>query len=143
MTNTATNHNSSLKDIAKAIRAEIATAKKTGRLPAGLKVSVRTQYFAGGQSLQVEIKAADFEVFTAEYKAWKADQDRDFFDVPAKLTRNASIVLGKLDAMVCIYRIQETHWQTDYCHTNFFFHGSSYDSDLAGPGWKQTSLIAS
>lgn len=47
---------SSTTEIAKRMRADIKTAKAEGLLPATWSYSVRTQYFAGGSSIDVTVK---------------------------------------------------------------------------------------
>ena len=130
MTNTATNHDSSLKDIAKAVRQAIAAEKKAGRLSSGLRVSVRCDFFAGGQALRAEITAADFQVFTSEFSAWKADQDRDWDNIPQKFTAQALDAIQAIDNIVNPFHRQETDWQADYCWNNFFYQGAKVDGSL-------------
>jgi hypothetical protein len=49
----------STTDIAKLIRADVKTAVKAGLLPSRWKYSVRTEYFAGGSSIDVRVRGCD------------------------------------------------------------------------------------
>jgi hypothetical protein len=51
-------------DIAKEIRKDIKQAIKDGTLPSDLKVSVRSSYYAGGQSIDVKWSAPKTKLFT-------------------------------------------------------------------------------
>ena len=51
-------------DIAKEIRKDIKQAIKDGTLPSDLKVSVRSSYYAGGQSINVKWSAPKTKLFT-------------------------------------------------------------------------------
>lgn len=50
-------------DIAKDIRKDIKQAVKDGTLPADLKVSVRSEYYAGGQSINIRWSSASTPLF--------------------------------------------------------------------------------
>jgi len=61
-------------DIAKEIRKDIKQAIKDGSLPSDLKVSVRSSYYAGGQSIDVKWSAPKTKLFTVACQcvdAWK------------------------------------------------------------------------
>jgi hypothetical protein len=53
----AATRNLSLTDIAKRMRADIKAAFASKQLPDGLKVSVRTKYYSGGGSIDIDVTA--------------------------------------------------------------------------------------
>ena len=122
------NSTSSLKDIAKAIRADIKAAKKAGKLPASVKVAVRGRSFAGGCALDVTVTACAFQIQSDERIQWVIDNPHiGYFDAPEKFTTEAAATLKAIDAIVAPYHWSESDSQTDYWANNFFFHGCDFD----------------
>lgn len=91
----------STKQIAELIRKDIAA-----RFPSkqGYKFSVRTHVYAGGSSINVEVKEAPGELF--DYFGQQTDFARD-------ITHH---VIGLIDR----YRYDESDGQIDYFNTNFY-----------------------
>lgn len=56
-------------EIAKRFRTDVKVAQKAGQLPAELKLSVRTERFAGGSAIRVTIKSAGFPVLNGTDQA--------------------------------------------------------------------------
>lgn len=84
--------------IAKAFRADVKAAQKSGDLPKRLKLSVRTQYYAGGSSIRVGIK-----------------------DMPcgARSTR-AAVIANRLEDMLKAYNHNGSDSRFDHFDVNFY-----------------------
>lgn len=122
--------NLTLKDIAKALRADIAAAQKLGaddhwRLPRGIKVSVRTDYFANGKALRVSLTAFPgelmnpapllaHELFPQESSSFRFQQ----------YTKDGARCIAVLEGLMQAYNFDHSDSQTDYFHVNFYGHAS-------------------
>lgn len=93
---------------AKLFHADVKTAIKTGALPKGLKLSVKTDYFSGGSAIRVKIVAvpAGFVILD-----------------PTERTRystEATTLKRKLESMLNEYNFDGSDTMTDYFHVNFY-----------------------
>lgn len=114
----------SLKEISAEVKANL---KK--EFP-NCKFSVRTQYYAGGQSLHVALMSAPFDVYGSEQKGTQLNQYQ-LQDEPEKwgficngiyLTRKGWEVLRKMCKIACKDRWDDSDPMTDYFSTNYYFH---------------------
>lgn len=119
----AVDHNSDIVEIAKAVRKDIRTAVKAGRLPA-MKTSVTISRFSGGQSLSVEVKAIACQVQTDAYLDAVAADAYHFATNVDRFTAEATSALETLESIVDAYRWDRSDPQTDYFNCNFYKHVS-------------------
>lgn len=98
--------------IAALIRADIKAAQKDGRLAKDLKLSIRTEYFSMGSSINIRITAAPFAIVsdaaleTARGNGWLARVEQ--FSPVAKAT------IDLIEELAMAYNRTETDYQTDY-----------------------------
>lgn len=124
----------SINDIAKAIRADIKAAmKKPGTdawaLPKGLKVSVRTQKFSGGCSIDANITAFEGPLHNLAAVLFSealphAPQAFPWF------TKEVARVLAVLKGLMDAYNFDKSDTQSDYFHVRFYDH-QGIDSDYS------------
>lgn len=114
-----------LKEIAVRVRADIKAAIKAGKLPA-FKVSVRTDYYSMGCSLDVVVKAvpAGYLVANAAHVAWEMENPHSYFGAAPEAARSninaqAAKDLATLDAIVRAYHRDDSDMMTDYYSVNF------------------------
>ncbi len=113
--------------IAKLIRAEIKAKKKSGELP-NAKISVRTQYFANGSSIDIEIKNTPFNPINPEYiKDEKIDPS--LCNPSEYYTKEGKELRDKLEAIKDQYNYDNSDSMTDYFHVRFYGH-VNYDGDF-------------
>ncbi len=117
-------------EIAKLFRGDIKAATARGDLPKGLKVSVRTQEYSGGGSINVRVTAvpAGFGVLNlprvyADFCTPHVYSDRPMYSA------QAAALLKKLDAMLQAYNFDDSDTMTDYFHVRFYGH-AEFDSDV-------------
>lgn len=111
----------SVKEIAARIREDFKAALKAGDLPAGLKLSVTTDYSSTSAAIRVRIKAlpAGLQRHTAEYLAHQAAHPHDFFRGERR-TPEIKALLAKLSEMVNAYNFDKSDIMTDYFHKRFY-----------------------
>ncbi|HXV74633.1 MAG TPA: hypothetical protein VD713_07885 [Sphingomonadales bacterium] len=118
-------------EIAKRLRADIKAAQKSGGLPKGLKVSVRSSYFSMGSSIDIRVKACPFPFLNLERLLHDTLNPREF--VPETIcpvyTEAGSELLKKLQGMMNAYNYDGSDIQTDYYNVNFYGH-AEFDHDL-------------
>jgi hypothetical protein len=121
--------NLSTTEIAKRFREDLKAAIKAGTLPKGLKCSVRTKYFAGGSSIDVDVTAlpAGFRLFDTEFLTHHRDRPSEFYSGERR-TPEAKALLAALEKMLQAYNYDGSDIMTDYFNVNFYGH--------AGLGWK-------
>lgn len=131
------NSGMNLKEIAKAVRKELKKAAP------GCKFSVRTQYYSGGQSLHVELKAGPFDAFTnpevkdmqlhnnySDYETYKDrveewKENRAPYEPEIKeMTKACFKVVKKMTEITEAYNYDRSDSQTDYFDVNFYSHYS-------------------
>jgi hypothetical protein len=98
-----------LKDIAADIRADVKAAKQAGDLPKDLKVSVRTDLYAGGGAIRVTLSG------------WSSDQvyDKDgdgYFD----MTDAANRVRNQIEAIRGAYNRDASDAMVDYFDVTYY-----------------------
>ncbi len=106
-------------EIAVRVRGDIKAAIIAGNLPRGLKVSVRTKYFAGGSSITCEVTAVPVGM-----RALSVEFLRDEIRSSpwARYTHEAKDVLDKIEALLNAYNFDGSDSQSDYFHVNFYTH---------------------
>ena len=112
-----------VKDIAKLVRADIKSMIKAGGLPKG-KYSVKIERFAGGQSLDIEIKEIDCQIVDLEYFLYPETNQWNHF-----YTKEAQAFETMLKAIVWQYNHDGSDSMTDYFDVNFYSN-VRYDCDL-------------
>ena len=132
--NNEVNHKSPLKDIAKQVRAEIKQAKTDGRLCQDTKVSVRTQYYSMGCSLNVNIMSACYRIHDQDWVAFTDKHPNNWHGYPEspahRYTKQARGEAEEIDLIVRQYHMDRSDPQTDYYNVNFSYNGSGFDWHL-------------
>lgn len=122
------NRNLSTTEIAKLIRQDIKDAQKRGTLPKTLKVSVRSEYYSGGSSIDAYITALPegVAIHTPEYiqatDNLKNPVPYDFHPKPAVYTEAVQSYLDILNLVVNSYNMDNSDSMTDYFHVKFYGH---------------------
>jgi len=120
-----------LSEVAKMVRKDIKAAVKAGKLPKGIKVSVRTQR---GYSLDCEIKAVPFNPSNLDRVVWDIAAPANSNDCPpVLLSEEAYKVLRTVEEIVAAYNRSEVDYMTDY-HNNHFFASVKFDYELREAG---------
>ena len=127
----------SATDIAKDIRKDIKTAVADGKLPKDIKVSVRSNYYAGGQSIDIRWSAS-----TATHAIGCSYHRRDLdFDSCSDhpeyrvitLSTRGNRVEEVLREIANSYNYDNSDVQTDYFDTLFYCHPQwDYATKLKG-----------
>lgn len=103
--------------IAKHVRLDIKEALREGRLPRGLKMSVRTKYHSGGSSLSVNVTACPVRFLNAAPDPVTGSyRDRD------RYTDEGKAILETLRGIVAAYNYDGSDSMTDYYNVNFYAH---------------------
>jgi hypothetical protein len=102
-----------LKDIAADIRANIKAAKKAGDLPADLKVSVRTDLYAGGGAIRVTLSG-----WTTE-QVWTTETDA-VYGWGYTLTHDAARVQGHVEQIRRSYNRDASDSMVDYFDVTYY-----------------------
>ena len=115
--------NLSTTEIAKLIRADIKTAIKAGQLPKGIKVGVRSRYFAGGSSIDLTITAFPGQVLNpasvyANALSVFEERSRPYY---SQAVRQA---LATLDGLMDAYNHDASDSMSDYFDVKFYGHVS-------------------
>lgn len=117
-------------EVAKAVRADIKFAQTLAandpmRLPKGIKVSVKTRRYAGGQSLDLVVKALPGKVTNPAWQLHAAVFPHEIQPSHvAHLTKEAARVVEALERIVGMYNFDESDAMRDYFHTAFYAHVS-------------------
>jgi hypothetical protein len=118
-----------LADIAKLVRKDIKAAVATGKLPAGLKASVRIDRFSGGQSLDVTVTEYAGPVLNPARVAAERKNPHDSHYLEPWMHPTAAAVENTLKAIVGAYNFDGSETMVDYYHVRFY--GSvSFAEDL-------------
>ena len=112
----------STPEIAKLIREDIKAAKKRGQLPAALKLSVRSDSFSGGSSIDIVIKALPEgqQLFNPE---WMKATDNGKKYNEHNLPRYTKTVRGWIELLKEIHRSynrDNSDHMTDYFSVNYY-----------------------
>lgn len=113
-----------LKEIAKDVRKDIASAIKAHTLPA-IKSKVRISRFAGGQSLYVVITEvpAGIPVMNPARVIWDAQSHSEHKgDLPLLLAPEMSTIIDTLQGIVDSYNFDKSDQCTDCFNQEFFGH---------------------
>ena len=110
-------------EIAKQIRADIKAAKKTGELPKSLKVSVRSEYFSMGSSINVNVKSAPFRCTDTVHVLWNAVAPSKCYPYGCdRDTPEAAALLETLSRMVNRYNVKDCDPMIDHFNVTFWDH---------------------
>lgn len=115
--------NASTVGIAKLIRNDIKRHIEAGCLPDG-KYSVRSKYFSGGSSIDIQVSNIEHAAYTDEYVNCVKN------NLPVRewprscYTPVAQNVLDTLKAIANQYNYDGSETQVDYFNVNFYFHAS-------------------
>lgn len=108
------------KEIAKRVRKDIADASKTGKLPKGLKVGVKIKRYAGGSSIDVEIKEPGLKVYDiAALRAWLLAPVYTAGRLSA-MTPEAKALTKAIQGMLDAYNRQDIDSMSDYYNVHFY-----------------------
>jgi len=117
-----------IKDIAKAVRADIKAAQKEGTLPK-MKISVRTERYSGGQSLSVTIKEFPIQILNIwrvkiqkenpNYFIGHICEDHPAYEMYTPLAKKA---LAKLKEISNAYNYDGSETMVDYFDVNYYEH---------------------
>jgi len=116
--------NATTTELAARVRADIKAALKDGTLPMGLKVSVRTSYFAGGSSIDVKVRAVPdgFRIMNPARLAWAAKHPYDLppLSVGGHYSEEAQKTLDVLKGLLDAYNRDGSDVQSDYWDVRFY-----------------------
>ena len=124
-------------DLAKAIRTDIAIAKKGTILPKTLKVSVRKNDYSMGRSITINIKQLPegMNALHPEYVKWmKANPNgyrSDFLDANLSLKSHLSLelmqIIKTLKKLGNAYNYDNSDVMTDYFDVDYYLQIESYE----------------
>jgi hypothetical protein len=114
--------------IAARFREDVKAAVKSGALPKGLKLSVRSSYYSGGSSIDVAIKEAPVTVL-AEPRLFDECAEPNKHSNEHMMTLEAEVLQAKIERMLQAYNFDGSDIQTDYFNVNFYGH-VRYASEL-------------
>lgn len=103
-------------EIAKLIRADIKAATKAGELPAGLKLSIRSDY----NSINVRIVALPFNPISASWAALTPAEQQEYWNAQRKLTDEAKRIQAVLTAIHGAYNYDGSDIQSDYFNVRYY-----------------------
>lgn len=109
-------------NIAKALRADLKTLVKAGKLPRGLKVSVTIERFAGGSSITMLVKACPFQLQNAD---WLARQGSHSYNEATRFPRYTvagKALLNTFERMMGAYNHDGSDSMVDYFDVRFYQH---------------------
>lgn len=117
--NIGTKYNATMtiKEIARAVRADLAAASKAGVLPAGVRVSVR----ADSGALRVRVTKTPFQILSCEYLEGAVSGG------VGRYTQLANAVLETVTALVQAYNYDNSDTMTDYFNVRFYDGVASFD----------------
>lgn len=115
-------------EIAKRMRADIKEAINAGRLPKGLKVSVRSDSFSGGCSIDIRVTALpeDFRIVAPLYLQWAIDNPQEYrygrapFPHHETVTPECADLLAKLKAIHGSYNRDNSDAMSDYFDVRYY-----------------------
>jgi hypothetical protein len=108
--------------IAALVRQEIKAAVKTGGLPRA-KYSVRSAHFAGGSSIDIQIKSPSFTIMNPKRIELETRDSRfqwQTYESEPRYTADASSTLKKIEEILTSYNFDDSDSMTDYFHVNFY-----------------------
>jgi hypothetical protein len=110
------------KEIAAAIRQDIKAAIAKGKLPAGLKVSVRYDHFAGGSSIDASITAwpDGFQWLNPDWVLLNKEHPNQYHDNVPRYTEQAHAVIDKVTAIHGSYNHDGSDSMTDHFDVKYY-----------------------
>lgn len=115
-------------EIAKDIRRDIKAAVRNGSLPSDLKVSVRSRYYAGGQSIDIAWSATrgTHELWCSRHQArwigWCENTDCDGTYLHVGLSTLGRDIEDNLRSIADAYNYDNSDPMVDYFDTLFYCH---------------------
>lgn len=100
--------------ISKMVREEVKAAKKTGVIPADVKVSVTSDSYAGGQAVRVSLSGWSKE------QVWQQEWDQVCGWMRQTLTEDALRVLNLIEEMRNRYNWEAVNGQIDYFDVMYY-----------------------
>ncbi|MCW2242221.1 DNA methyltransferase family protein [Azospirillum canadense] len=106
----------------KLIRAALKEAEKSGTIPQGVKISVRSPHHG---SVTVEIQAVPFLILNPENVRWQADHPHECagfhapYEAQQRMTDAAKALSDILQAIASQWRYDKSDSMTDYFNTNY------------------------
>lgn len=111
--------NLSTTQIAKLVRSELRAKFPQKKW---YKFSVRTDYFAWGSSIDVDIVAVPFKILTDEHiEAVKNNENLSYRNIK-RFTPEAEELERASKAILNQYNFDDSDSQTDYFHVNYYWH---------------------
>jgi hypothetical protein len=110
-------------EIAKRMRADIKQAIADGEIPEGVKARVRTQRFAGGQSIDIRVTSVPFMVYSEEYfeEAYQAGGlDNIMRPRDEQFSPEMQQVFTVLRRIHASYQRDNSDIQSDYFDVNYY-----------------------
>ena len=130
-----------LKEIAKLVRNDIKVAKKQGKLPKEVKVSVRTEYYAGGQSLNLTIKNFPGGFMNPKFVKEMAENPHRYYgEYSPRYRQEVSDAIKLLYRTVGAYNFNNSDTMTDYFHVRFY---SNVEVDYSATQREEEEIRAS
>lgn len=113
-------------EIAKRMRVNLRNAQELGMLPEGATFSVTTERYAGGQSVDVEVRGMpDSWTYTTREALWNPNETERIYSDAAQATTKA------IEAMLGEYNRDNSDTQTDYFSVWFYGHARIEDERSA------------
>lgn len=114
--------------VAALVRADIKDAIAKGILPKGLKVSVRSEHYSGGQSVNARIMAVPdgFEFLNEERVKFEVANPHAYPDGLSVFNEAGEALLKQVQAMVKAYNHDGSDLQVDY-HDVMYYGFADYD----------------
>jgi hypothetical protein len=115
----------STTEIAKLIRKDIKEAKKAGKLPKKLKVSVRTRNYSGGSSIDVQVKSSPVDILNRERLRYEAEHPHerpmsaDDPEFPI-YTEEGEAIMDLLKGFHAVYNRDNSDTMTDYFDVRYY-----------------------
>ena len=137
------------KEIAAAIRQDIKNAIAKGKLPKGLKVSVRYDRFAGGSSIDATITAwpDGFMWLNPDWVVANREHEDRYQDNVPRYTAQAKAIIDKLTEMHGAYNHDGSDSMVDHFDVKYYGH-VNVDWELENPEklrvytmWKQPNWL--
>lgn len=117
--------------IAKLVRQRIASLKKSGELDKGWKISVRSEYFAGGSAIRLNITAVPENVNPfnpAWFNAEARNERTTFHGNPMSRYSDEVVKVQKLImGIVAEYNYDGSETMADYWDVNFYCNSCDLD----------------
>lgn len=113
-------------DLAKRIRQDIKDAQKAGTIPAGFKISVRTDSYSGGYSIDVRVTAvpAEFKILSDKMASWKKQFPNSYRNVPLSrddmYSDEYNALIANLKAIHGAYNRDNSDSMVDYFDTRYY-----------------------